>query len=503
MDILITDLRELIANLGRNGGQMSPSVYDTAQALRFAPPDEGPEPAIEWLLSQQQVDGGWGGLAAPLSRHMPTLAAVLALKKYGQTPVAQDALQEGIDFLYQTAYQWQPPLPEEMPTGVELILPQLLCEADALELGLPSEPYRALIELGAHKRQLIQKHNPKAGTTPVFSWEAWGDKPETAVIDGTGGIGHNPSATAFWLQKADSLPHLSAERIAAKRYLDQASAATFIDIPGLVPTAWPVDRFEQIYVLHTLQLAGFLDFAPLADLIERELDDVLRALTPQGIGFSDHFVPDGDDTYAALAVLKGSNRPIDRKYLDIFRTETHFNTYPGELQPSPTVTARAIHAMSLWGERYKPAEEFIRQRQKEDGRWGGDKWNTSWLYATFLAVFALKATGGPEHQPAIQKAIHALLQQQNPDGGWSTTGISNLTETGMGILTLQLCESSRTPQAIERAFGWMLENYRPFAFNETMCWQNKQEYRIHRVDRTFELAAMLSVTLAMRETEAA
>jgi len=443
------------------------------------------------------MDGGWGSLAAPLSRHTPTLAAVLALHQYGRDAAARTAMQEGIDFLHQTAYQWQPPLPEEMPVGVELIFPQLVGEAERAGLGISAQPYTVLLELGAYKRQLIQKHSPKAGTTPVFSWEAWGQEPETAVIDGTGGIGHNPSATAFWLHKATNWHNLFTERAGAKRYLDLASAATFMGIPGIVPTAWPVDRFEQIYVLHTLQLAGLLDFSPLADLIDPELDNVSRAMTPKGIGFSDHFVPDGDDTYAALAILKGSHRPIDRKNLDLFRTETHFNTYPGELQPSPTVTARAIHAMSLWGERYKPAEAFIRQRQRADGRWNGDKWNTSWLYTTYLSVFALKATGAPEHQPAIQKAINALLAYQNPDGGWSTAGVSNLTETGMGILTLLLCQSPQGQTAVQHAFTWMLENYRPFAFNETMCWQNKQEYRIHRVDRTFELAAMLSVALAL------
>ncbi len=499
-DILIADLRALIADLGKNGGQMSPSVYDTAQVLRFAPPEEGAEPALDWLLTQQHVDGGWGSLAAPLARHMPTFAAVLALQQHGQSPAAREALRGGVDFLQQTAYQWQPPLPEEMPVGVELILPQLLCEADGLNLGLSSEPYTALVELGQYKRMLIQKHNPKAGTTPVFSWEAWGEKPETAVIDGTGGVGHNPSATAYWLQKAAGQPNLTAERAAAHRYLNQSSAATFLNIPGVVPTAWPVNRYEQIYVLHILQLAGLLEHPALADIVEPEIDDIFRAVTPAGIGFSDYFVPDGDDTYAALAVLKSSNRPVDKRFLDLFRNETHFHAYPGELQPGPTVTARAIHALSLWGERYEPAEEFIRQRQTEDGRWRGDKWNTSWLYATYLSVFALQATGAPEHQPAIQKAIQALLAQQNPDGGWSTTGLSNLTETGMGILTLLLCESPRLQPAIQRAFGWMLENYQPFAFSETMCWLNKQEYRIHRVDRTFELAAMLSVALAMEET---
>ncbi|MBD2248543.1 hypothetical protein [Nostoc sp. FACHB-888] len=57
---LFTELRSLIADLGKNGGLISPSVYDTAQVLRFYPPATGVEPALEWLLTQQQADGGWG-----------------------------------------------------------------------------------------------------------------------------------------------------------------------------------------------------------------------------------------------------------------------------------------------------------------------------------------------------------------------------------------------------------------------------------------------------------
>lgn len=40
-DILLTDLRHLIADLGKGGGMISPSIYDTAQVLRMAPPGRG------------------------------------------------------------------------------------------------------------------------------------------------------------------------------------------------------------------------------------------------------------------------------------------------------------------------------------------------------------------------------------------------------------------------------------------------------------------------------
>jgi halimadienyl-diphosphate synthase len=78
-DIVLTDLRFQIAELGRDGGMMNSSVYDTAQVLRLAPQGDSQRwSALEWLLGQQRDDGGWGSPAAPRARDVPTLASVLA-----------------------------------------------------------------------------------------------------------------------------------------------------------------------------------------------------------------------------------------------------------------------------------------------------------------------------------------------------------------------------------------------------------------------------------------
>ena len=57
IDPLLTELRSLIGDLGKGGGSISPSVYDTAQVLRLYPPEDT-GPAFAWLRSQQQSDGG-------------------------------------------------------------------------------------------------------------------------------------------------------------------------------------------------------------------------------------------------------------------------------------------------------------------------------------------------------------------------------------------------------------------------------------------------------------
>jgi hypothetical protein len=46
------------------------------------------------------------------------------------------------------------------------------------------------------------------------------------LIDGAGGVGHSPAATAAWLKAAAGRPDLANAREVAQRYLVEAAAAT-------------------------------------------------------------------------------------------------------------------------------------------------------------------------------------------------------------------------------------------------------------------------------------
>jgi hypothetical protein len=126
----IAQLKTDIQSLGGQGGVLTPSVYDTAQVLRYAPPED-PRPAVGWLMSQQRPDGGWGSERMPLARHIPTLAAVLALRGASDTPESRRAVEGGIEFFRHNA---------EAPVATELILPRLLEEAAAVDITLPHSP---------------------------------------------------------------------------------------------------------------------------------------------------------------------------------------------------------------------------------------------------------------------------------------------------------------------------------------------------------------------------
>ena len=497
IDILLTELRSLITNLGKDGGLISPSVYDTAQVLRLCPLQQDVWPAVDWLLGQQQADGGWGDPAAPLARDVPTLASVLALHAYGNRKATRDAAQAGLAFLRRQMGQWKQPLPDDLPVGVELLLPCLLDEAAALGLELPREPYATLVALGKHRRRLIAQMQPGAGTTAAHSWEAWGTNPDPTLIDGAGGVGHSPAATAAWLHAAAGRTDLAAAREAAQRYLAQAAAATGKGIPGVVPTVWPIARFENLFGLYSLLIAGLLEHPTLEDVVQPQIHDLACALRPTGFSWSDFFIPDGDDTAAGIAVLSAAGHQVDLAVLRHFENDSHFSTYSSELQPSLTTTARAVHALALYGEEVARQQTFLIKCKCPDGRWPSDKWHSSWLYTTLHVVLALINSG---HITALKSAFDAMLAHQHADGGWGMESKSTTIETAYAVLILRTLRAyglvdNGLLDALQKAYQWLLRNYHPFNVSEDKGWTGKELYRPYRVDRAFELSAMLALAL--------
>src|SRR5262249_31610494 len=115
-------LRSDISALGSDAGQMGQSVYDTAQLLLHAPsPDSGR--AVNWLLSQQRPDGGWGDPAVPRARVVSTLAAALALHHHGRRITDREAVRAAVSFLDRQAEHWVGPLSDDLPVGIELLIP--------------------------------------------------------------------------------------------------------------------------------------------------------------------------------------------------------------------------------------------------------------------------------------------------------------------------------------------------------------------------------------------
>jgi hypothetical protein len=492
VDQLLAELRALITDLGRDGGLIGASVYDTAQVIRLAPPTSGVQHTLAWLVQQQQPDGGWGNPAFPRARDVPTLSALQGLHLYATTPQDRRHIQAGLAFLRQHAPIWEAQLPDDLPVGIELLLPRLLEQAHAAGLRVPGTPYAALIALGERRRSILAALPARAGTPPAHVWEGWGWDPAPELVDASGGVGHSPAATAAWLRASSRRGDLATAREAAHRYLEQAAAATGVGIPGVVPTVWPIPRFEQPFALYMLLAGGLLDHPLLQEAVGLQLGDLARALGASGLGMSDHFLPDGDDTAAALALLLASGRAAQPSILERFAHADHFCAYAGELQPSLSVTAHAVHTLRLAGQPCAPAVRYLLDHQFSDGRWLGDKWNSSWLYTTSQAIIALADS---LHIDALRRAADALVGYQHADGGWGDGQSATIEGTAYGVLALRVLTrhglGTRVDQsALELAERWLLRNYHPFEHRDyEACWLGKQSYLPRRIVRIIQLAA--------------
>ncbi len=486
-------LQGLLSQLGKGGGRISASVYDTAQVLRAYPPVGGVTPGLQWLMRQQQADGGWGSPAAPLYRRISTIAAVLALHQYADIIDASESIAAGLDHLYVQRELWAHTVPDSLPVGAELIYPYLIDEAARLNLPIPRQGNTALLGQGRKKLKYIAKIKPDAGSPPMHSWEAWGTEPDPAYLDGAGSIGHSPAATAVWLSRLSHDKITEPLRQQAEAYLTRAASVTGFNIPGVVPGIWPMDRFELAFGLYPLLVADLLDNDELQDILQPKLDTLGFALTRQGIGLSDHFYQDGDDTAAALAILHTAGYVVDPSVLDRFRGNGVYYAFAGEIQLSISLTARAVHTLRLFGQQDEAAVQYLLDMQGENGRWQDDKWHISWLYNTLHSMLALAAE--PMGYAAVMLAQEDLIHHQHADGGWGVNHEPTPSETAYGVLALYtlhkeglLTDAGR--HAFKRGQAFLQQFIDYPSLDRPSLWIEKELYVPPRIEKMFELSAL-------------
>ena len=407
---LIAELCALIGDLGKDGGLISPSVYDTAQVLRYYPPKEGAGPALRWLISQQQPDGGWGDPAFPLTRDVPTLAAILAIQAHFEVGGTADIVESGIEFLRRSSNKWKTVSLDSLPIAAEMTLPILLEDAQDVGLDIDAAPYQRLFQLRLDKQRMLQGTRMAAGSPATYSWETHAGDPDPLLLDSTYSIGHSPAATARWLRDAVMLPELSDACKRAEKYLSRASVATDTGIPGLMPNVWPISLFERTYGLYALLLAGLLDHPDLSDVVQENLDHIDIALREHnGLNFGETFSPDVDTTGVGIAVLAAMGREVDPSVLMQFECDGHFETFRGELNASVLSNAHAAHGLKLAGHACPATEEFLVHRQNSEGTWEPDKWHASWGYITLEVLAVLRQ----HHSFLYRRACQVLLAEQD------------------------------------------------------------------------------------------
>ncbi len=227
----------------------------------------------------------------------------------------------------------------------------------------------------------------------------------------------------------------------------------------------PSTVWDTALLSYSLQEAGMKATHPV---IERANSYLLRKqqntrgdwtvhapdVTPGGWGFSDsnHYIPDNDDTSAALRALT-RKRKLDQStnlvwkkgltylkamqnkdggwgafekdaYNPLFAHLPIENAKDAIIDDSTAdLTGRVLEFMGNYAglthdhSFIKKAASWLMKEQLADGSWYG-KWGVCYIYGTWAAVTGLCAIGiKPEH-PSIQKAIKWLESIQLKDGGW-------------------------------------------------------------------------------------
>jgi hypothetical protein len=305
------------------------------------------------------------------------------------------------------------------------------------------------------------------------------------------------------LRKAEGRRDLAEPRALAGLYLVKAAAATGLAIPGVVPSVWPIVGNELAYAPYVLLVTGLLQAPALKDIVDPILDELWIIMQRgHGVSFGEYFTPDVDDTGLAVALLRATSRPVDPAVVLQFKNGDHFYTFHHELNPSVFANAHALYGLAYTGESYPAAERFLLERQCADGRWLADKLHSSWLYTTLEVVIALSKLG---YTAETRKAAEALIQHQKPDGGWGSGTQATRIETSYALLTLLVLQQygfvdEVAEQALQRGHRWLSSAYRPDARVDKKLWLGKELYSPYRVDRAYELSAL--VALALERVEA-
>jgi halimadienyl-diphosphate synthase len=441
-DELVDEARNLLGSLGE--GSMSQSAYDTAWVARIPNPHNPEEPlfqaSYDWLLQNQRSDGSWGAqIPFAHDRVMSTLAGLLTVATTSYRRQESDiAARRAIVYLNQE----RPSLREDPAetVGFELILPELIRQAQLLGLRLPYDDWAFVEEIKADKLKRIPPIAVYGGPTPLsHSLEYLGDRLISPLVSrarsANGSYGGSPSASAYVvMHTGDANARQYLERLAS---LETFPAFTYLH---------PFENFERAWVLDALQ--------PLAaDLPEmRSITDSLRAAwTPIGMAWSKECeIPDADDTAAALSLFAADGHP-GTNVLELYETPDCFQTFIFERNASNTTNAHVLSAIRRYqtsAERRRMAIKIVQYLEKTSiGRqYWYDKWHASAFYATCCSISALSGVS----IESTRLAVEWVLGEQHENGSW---GVSGGTKEETAWALWALADASSLDPAM-RALAW-------------------------------------------------
>jgi squalene-hopene/tetraprenyl-beta-curcumene cyclase len=159
-----------------------------------------------------------------------------------------------------------------------------------------------------------------------------------------------------------------------------------------------------------------------------------------------------------------------------FLNKVPFADHNAMLDPTcADITGRVLESLCRRGfDHEHPAIDraihYLLRNQEENGSWLG-RWGVNYVYGTFLAIRGLRSTASPEASEAIARAALWLASVQNPDGGWgeSCKGYETLqfepaastpSQTAWAIIGLIAADHAES-DAVRKGILWLRRHQRP------------------------------------------
>ena len=528
-------------------GSLTCSVYDTAWVAMVIKNVDGQRrwffpSAFEYLLNQQQHDGGWQSSFSDADGILNTLAALLA-------------------FCRHISYPLQLTLPEDLRHRKDRAIYFLetkftMCDVEStitatlqpffsrlLQLLEPEGIHFSFLgkEILTHERgRKMPNHNVAALYSNIRTSVAHNLESRVGEIDFNrvgqhkicGSMMASPAATAAYLMGCASWDE------EAEAYLHHITSIGGSKYAGGVPSKFPTTVFEVTRVISTLLENGFTP----QDLGARALDNAAGFLhdclqLESGVtGFAPYVESDADNTAQAISALCLLGRHVSPEGLIVrFETRENFKTYTQDRNPSFRTNCHVLQSFLdlLPGNNQQTSQiekcvKFICnswwttngqiEDQSVSGKASGDSQKANYcqqnispnypvmlMAKAFMRLIRLWEQGlvPVPNDPSIRdkliislfQALIRTLQSQNADGSWGsgqrceTTAYAVITLTKLASLSSAPRVRMQSMLAIKNGRDYLSKNYLPFSEPE-LVWTGKTTSGASTLHQAYILAAL-------------
>lgn len=434
------------------------------------------EKAIDWLLDNQNDDGGWGDIPGRKSNIDCTVCAFAA-----------NLLFEDDEAIINEARTWI--LDHGGFTRILtelLIFPAYASEISWIDIKVP--PLSAIYD------PIIFEDSDIIIKEPMFFMERLalmevslikttfvGDLFEKAFIPyAIMNLKRYQCTNGSWFIE----PIITGLALLAMKLCDHNDESTSKALNWLINSQnidGGIQFPQELAVMDTaLSIIALSDAGIDTDIpaLNKAKDWLLSAQMPNG-GWgwtSSYACPDADDTalsvialskFAPSSQIKASmemgSKWIIRRQLDNGSIATFPIDYDGYIKGGllefPSVIARSIRALLITGHVKEAlnAGKFLMKTVSKEHIYNGADWFDSGLYSWSIAIETILEINKDEDKIILNKLIDNILSAQNENGSWSVTeGVGCVEETALAIKALLLCGIDIQDSSLQKGISYML-----------------------------------------------